>query len=127
MNRTVTVQLAHGGSVVVTEPTWCVASHLEPVGDRTEVVHEGPETSLTVQTMQGPHRLLAVALEQAPLSAIDRTVKAVVDLGGHFAGFDADGLRALAAGLVVHAGQLRDLAAGLAQLRAEAEAGGPGE
>lgn len=125
MSRLVTVQLRGGGSVVVTEPAWCVADHSVPVGDPTEVVHEGPETALTIQTMQGPHRMLAVALEQAPLSAIDRSIRAVVDVGGHFAGFDADGLRMLAAGLVVHAGQLRDLAAALAQLRGEA--GGRGE
>lgn len=121
MSRLVTVQLRGGGSVVVTEPAWCVVSHREPVGEPAEVVHEGAEVALTVATSLGPFRILGAALDQAPLSSRDRSIRAAVDLGGEFAGLDPQGLRDLAAGLVVHAGRLRDLAAELQTLR-DAEA-----
>jgi hypothetical protein len=121
MSRTVTIDLRTGGSVVVTEPAWCVVDHTAPVGDRTEIVHEGPEQDLTVTTARGEFRILAAGLDWSPLAEIgDRRPSVMVDLGPDFAGFDPRGLRDLAAGLVVHAGRLRDLAARLEQLLAEA-------
>ncbi|MGW3179942.1 DUF6907 domain-containing protein [Kitasatospora sp. NPDC001119] len=112
--RTVTVHTSDQGPVTVPCPPWCLGAHQDGL-DLVDLAHEGPETALTADVPLGPVQLLDAGLCQYPYSSDpdDRGVKVAVLLGTGWHRLDPDGLRMLAAQLVVHAGRLRDLAAEL--------------
>lgn len=123
--RVATVRLVDGSSVTVEEPAYCVAHH--PDGEALEdFFHDGPETSLIVETGRGPVEILNASVAEYPYRADPerRLPVATVLLDGAFYELDPVGLRALASGLVGRADELRDLARELARLRAAA--GGAG-
>lgn len=116
---TVTVRLAGGTVVTVDEPAWCVGRHEDGLA-LEDLLHDGPEITLTVPTGRGEVRLLNAALTQCPYAAGPegrRTVVTVL-LADDWVRFDPEGLRDLAARLVVYAGRLRDLGRELAEVRA---------
>lgn len=123
MNRTVTIPLTTGGTVTVAEPAWCVADHARPVGHRQDLMHESATTAATAAGPSGPVEVLPAGVDQWPYARTDRLPRAVVELPGGWAPFTPQGLREFTAALVVHAGRLRDLAARVEQLRAEAGEG----
>lgn len=119
--RTVTVHTADHGDVTLPEPTWCLGEHAEQNGGhRADISHDGPEMALEFEGRE----LLSAGLVAYPFAErLARGPVAAVDLGGDWHSLDADGLRALAARLVVHAGRLRDLASELAALERAGDGG----
>ncbi|MFJ9440331.1 DUF6907 domain-containing protein [Kitasatospora sp. NPDC101235] len=112
--RTATVHTHDQGPVTGPCPSWCLGTHQDGL-DLVDLAHEGPATALTADVPLGSVQLLDAALCQYPYSSNpdDREVKVAVLLGTGWHRLDHDGLRMLAAQLVVHAGRLRDLAAQL--------------
>ena len=121
--RTVTVRLADGSTVTVDEPDWCSSRHEDGLA-LEDLFHEGPELTMSVPTGRGEVRVLNAALTQYPYAVRpeDRRTVVTVLLADDWRRFDPDGLRDLAARLVVYAGSLRDLGRELAAVRAS-EAG----
>ncbi|OKI14200.1 hypothetical protein [Streptomyces sp. CB03911] len=103
--RTVTVQTVDCGPVVLREPSWCVRRHSDDEY-REDLIHDGPDVSLTVETEGGAVELLDLLLTQAPFAARteDRRPTVAVRLGGDYHRFrDQAALNALADNLVGHA------------------------
>ncbi|MFF1909749.1 DUF6907 domain-containing protein [Kitasatospora sp. NPDC058218] len=117
--RIVTVHTYDRGPVTVPCPPWCLGVHEDGL-DLVDLAHEGPETALTISVASGATQILDAGLCQYPYSTNpgDREVKVSVLLGTGWHHLDHDGLRMLAAQLVVHAGRLRDLAAELQSVEA---------
>jgi hypothetical protein len=117
--RTATVHTYDQGTVTVPCPTWCLGVHEDGL-DLVDLAHQGPGTALTISVALGATQILDAGLCQYPYSSDpgDREVKAAVLLGTGWHRLDHDGLRMLAAQLVVHAGRLRDLAAELQSVEA---------
>lgn len=110
--RTVTLTTADRGDVTLPEPAWCSghAQH-DPLTESVDLVHSGPEISLTFRNTE----LLAAGLVQHPHAAIDATP----ELGSRATGVSVYplgetlgpiALYELAAGLDRYADHLRDLA-----------------
>lgn len=114
------VRLQDGTTVTVREPKWCTGQHEDGL-QLVDLMHDGKEIALTVATGHGRVEVLNASLTQHPYTTApeDRAPRVTVLLGGEWASFDPDGLRLLAAGLVVYAGQLRDMATVLSGLLAE--------
>ncbi|MDH6141058.1 hypothetical protein P3T35_003071 [Kitasatospora sp. GP30] len=121
MSRLANVRLNNGELVSLPEPNWCVFQHHDGL-HAEDIFHEGPETAFTVDAPNGRFELLGASVTAYPFASTPaaRVPHVTVDLGSGFGSFDPAGLRDLAAGLVVHAGRLRDLATVLERLRAEA-------
>lgn len=109
--------------MTVNEPRWCVGEHADGLA-LSDLMHDGREIALTVPTPHGRVEILNAALAENPYAPAleDRAPRVTVLLDGAWYSFGPEELRLLAAGLVVHAGRLRDLAAELARLRAEGPA-----
>lgn len=144
--RTVTIQTRDHGTVVVSEPDWCTGTMHEPFEPeplrgwrrlrarllrtpaldyrprRSEIIHQGPGIDITVDTGDGPQRLMELTLwqdvfpeptwEQGTAVYINAYL---LDDGG--AEYDVDGLQRLVTGLLEAAGQVRLVARQLANER----------
>lgn len=121
MSRFADVRLNNGKLISLPEPDWCVFDHRDGL-HAEDIFHEGAEVPLAVSVPNGRFELLGASLTAYPLASTPaaRVPHVTVDLGQGFGSFDPEGLRLLAAGLVVHAGRLRDMATELERLRAEA-------
>lgn len=68
MGRTITVSTLDAGDVTLTEPAWCTGiTHEHPV-HRTDICHQGPDTTITVGTDHGPRPLITLFLAQHPFA-----------------------------------------------------------
>lgn len=117
--RTVTVRTLDRGTVTIDEPEWCDSRHEDGLA-LEDLLHDGRELTLSVPTGNGEVRLLNAALTQYPYATRpeDRRTVVTVLLADGWVRFDPDGLRDVAARLVVYAGSLRDLGRELAAVRA---------
>ncbi|MEV5792650.1 hypothetical protein [Streptomyces sp. NPDC052192] len=116
--RTVTLTTADRGDVTLPDPAWCSGhTHHDPLTLAADLVHSGPETSLTFRNTE----LFAAGLVQHPRAAIDATP----ELGSRATGVTVYPLGEtlgpitlyeLAAALDGYADRLRDLADQLAAL-----------
>lgn len=118
MKRTTQVRLIDGTTITVPEPAWCLGQH-DQDGHLVDLIHDGPETALTVDTRHGPEQVLQAALTQYPYSTDpdDRQTLVTVLLSSGWQRFDPDGLHILADSLGRRAMELRILARQLAELR----------
>jgi hypothetical protein len=120
VNRIANLRLANRTVIEVPEPGWCLGRHEDGL-DQVDLFHEGRAAALPVTTRRGEVDVLEAALMQYPYASdmSGRAPFVSVSLKAGYYSFDPEELRLLAAGLVVHAGRLRDLAYELQQLRAE--------
>ncbi|KDN75229.1 hypothetical protein DF19_25055 [Streptomyces olindensis] len=116
--RSITLPTTDFGDVTVPEPAWCAGHADHRPGPRAEILHRGPDATLT---FRGQH-LTAAALVQAPFLPA-----ATPELGGPVPGVSVDivglvldpvGVYELAAALDLHAAALRALAYDLAVILA---------
>jgi hypothetical protein len=118
-DRTVTVQTWDQGPVTTPEPEWCTGEHEDGL-HLVDLVHDGPDISLTVDTEAGPVELLHLLLTQYPYATRPeaRALYMAVNLEGGYRPFRDDiALYRLADQLVENAVQLRAIARQLAELR----------
>ncbi|WP_333768158.1 DUF6907 domain-containing protein [Streptomyces sp. IBSBF 2435] len=128
-DRTITVHTRDHGTITIPEPTWCTGIHHQghPPGPdgtvllppREEIVHSGPPIDVTVNTEQGPRRLIELMLWQDPFPTpscthSDEVYVVVQLLDDHAPGYDPDGLDALATDLMEAAAKVRGVARRLA-------------
>ncbi|MER5259730.1 hypothetical protein [Streptomyces sp. NPDC002855] len=100
--RTVTVQTGDHGPVTLDEPFWCTGVH-PPVDCRSDIVHDGEESALVIETpCHGPVRVAAAALLQYPFGLRDRQVRVLVEFD-ELHEYDAATLAVLADSLVAYA------------------------
>lgn len=115
MDRTVTVSTMDHGYVTISEPAWCVGHDDDPAGPRADILHSGPERSVTFRGRDlGDACLVLSPFADDPRPAVS------VGLTGFT--LDAIGLYELAAALDTHADQLRDLADQLRDLAGQGDA-----
>ncbi|MCT9009994.1 DUF6907 domain-containing protein [Streptomyces rhizosphaerihabitans] len=116
--RTVTLATADRGTVTIPEPAWCAGhSPHDPETEYVDIIHSGPETSLTFRSVV----LLAAGLVQSPHAS-----PSAPHLGGRTPGVSVHpvgrtlgpvDLYELAAVLDTYADALRDLGDQLDALR----------
>lgn len=119
--RTITLPTIDHGDVTIPEPDWCVGHTNHQPGLRAEILHLGPDVTLTFRG----HEIGDASLVQAPFGNDARP-----ELGGPTPGIsvsligltlDPVGVYELAAALEEYAGQLRSLAYELAVILAGGE------
>ncbi|MFC4034563.1 DUF6907 domain-containing protein [Streptomyces polygonati] len=144
--RLIEIDTRDHGIVVLPEPEWCTGVMHEtfqpeplrgwrrlrarlrrtPAVDyrprRSEIVHQGPGIDITVDTGDGPQRLMELTLWQDPFpeptweQGTDVYINAYM-LDDGSADYDVDGLQRLVTGLLEAAGQVRLVARQLADER----------
>jgi hypothetical protein len=114
---TVTVQTSDHGPVTLPDPLWCTGKDHPDGIARQDVAHLGPQSTVTIDTPEGPIDLLTFGLAEVPFSTngTERVPHATVALGSADTwAADAAALDELATRLVEAAGKARYLARRLA-------------
>lgn len=119
--RTVTLVTSDHGDVTIPEPSWC-AGHADHVpGHRADILHLGPDVTLSFRG----HHIADASLAQVPFAAPgdpeigSPTPGVSISLIGR--ALDARGVYELAAALDTYADRLRDLADQLLVIVAEGD------
>ncbi|MFJ5154958.1 DUF6907 domain-containing protein [Streptomyces sp. NPDC088353] len=113
MPRTASVDVLVVKALEVDEPEWCVGHGEDGAQYKADILHQGPDVTLTYDG----HEVSVASLVQAPFSESSSTEPGVsLSLLGQT--LDPAGLHAFADVLTEHAQQLRDLADELAALLA---------
>ncbi|GGV77482.1 hypothetical protein GCM10010294_45080 [Streptomyces griseoloalbus] len=119
--RSITLPTIDHGPVTLPEPSWCIGHAGDLPEHRADILHRGPDVSLT---FRGQH-ITDACLVQAPFSTID-----VPELGSRTPGvsvsviartLDPAGLYELAAALDGYADRLRTLADSLLVIATEGD------
>ncbi|GAB2325625.1 DUF6907 domain-containing protein [Streptomyces variabilis] len=114
--RTITLPTADHGPVTTPEPSWCVGHETAPGDLRADIVHQGPDTTLTFHG----RLVLEAALVQAPFAELG-TREPRISVHPLGAALEARGVHELAAALDAYADRLRDLADRLVVIVAEGD------
>ncbi|NUP17093.1 MAG: hypothetical protein HOZ81_13490 [Streptomyces sp.] len=122
--KTAQVRLVDGTTATVWEPSWCLGEH-DQGGHLADLLHDGPELVLAVDSERGPVELLRACLTQSSYAGRpeDRVTCLAVSIGGGDTRRyrTESAVRSLMVQLAFEAGRLGDLAAELgAVLRTEA-------
>ncbi|MGQ4358885.1 DUF6907 domain-containing protein [Streptomyces sp. SAS_272] len=116
--RTVQVNVFVTKSLEIDEPDWC-AGHDDRAQYKTDITHNGPEVSASVEIRRGLSDFLTAWISQAPYSELapEPLPLLAIEVGGDIINLDPNGVHEFTATVRAHCDVLDRLAGELQRVR----------